>query len=319
METIVRAYTPEDRDAWNSTNGSAVNGHFLFDRSFMEYHADRFDDASLLLEEDGVVVGVLPANRVNDVIYSHQGLTFGGLVLLDPSTPTAMRRMDAVAAYLACEGIRTIIYKALPGIYQRRPACADLYWLFRQNARLVRRDVSTTIDYRTQVNYASRRRRGVKKASSAGLRFQQSHEIEGFWDLLASVLHARHGVLPVHTKEELVLLSGLYPQQIRLFTATLDSETLAGVLIFEHELVAHAQYIAVSEPGRSRGALDGLFDFLISRYVDQKRYFDFGISTEEAGRSLNIGLVTQKEEFGGSASLHDTYELDLPRVVRKIS
>ena len=314
IETIVRPYRLEDREAWNELNASAVNGHFMFDRNFMEYHAERFKDASLMVEENGSPVAILPANRSNEIVYSHQGLTFGGLVLLDPSATATMRQMDAIADHFASQGLLVMIYKALPMIYHTVPACADLYWLYRQEGKLVRRDVTTTIDYRTQTAYSSRRRRGVKKASSANLSFRQSLDFGGFWQLLASVLQIRHGVVPVHTREELRLLAGRFPDQIRLFTATLEGEIVAGVLVFVHTLVAHAQYIAVNERGRSLGALDGLLDTLIRQFADQKRYFDFGISTEEAGQYLNTGLVTQKEEFGGSSILHDIYEVKLERL-----
>lgn len=313
METIVRSYSPPDAEAWNTVNTAAVNGHFLFDRSFMDYHSDRFNDASLLLEEDGAIVALLPANRVQNIVHSHQGLTFGGLVLQDASTPDTMRRLDALAAYLAQQGIHKLIYKALPAIYHRQPASADTYWLFCRNARLVRRDVTTTIDYKAPGAYSSRRLRGIKKAANSGLCLGPGEDLEGFWDLLSSVLHERHRVQPVHSREELRLLKDRLPQNIILFTATRNEELLAGVLIFEHRIVAHAQYIAVSETGRKLGALDGLFDMVIAHFARTKHYFDFGISTEDSGNFLNVGLVTQKEEFGGSATVHDVYELDLSR------
>jgi hypothetical protein len=313
MESIVRTYCSQDAEVWNATNAEAVNGHFLFDRRFMEYHSHRFSDASLLVEEEGVAVGLLPANRVQNVVYSHQGLTFGGLVLKDSSTTDTMRRLDAVATYLARQGANKLTYKALPAIYRRQPANADLYWLFQQNASLVRRDVTTTIDFREPGSYSSRRLRGIKKSQHSAMRFGPSEDVEGFWHLLRSVLYDRHGVQPVHSCEELRLLKERLPQHINLFTATRAEELLAGVLIFNHALVAHAQYIAASEAGRKLGALDGLFDLLINTFRETKRFFDFGISTEESGRMLNVGLVTQKEEFGGSATTHDVYELDLTR------
>jgi hypothetical protein len=37
-------------------------------------------DYSLLIFEEDKLIAVLPANRVSDTVYSHQGLTYGGLV-----------------------------------------------------------------------------------------------------------------------------------------------------------------------------------------------------------------------------------------------
>jgi hypothetical protein len=75
--------------------------------------------------------------------------------------------------------------------------------------------------------------------------------------------------------------------------------------------VAHAQYIAASDAGRETGALDGLFQHLISLHAATHRYFDFGISNTDQGRVLNEGLVRQKEEFGGGAVVHDVYRATL--------
>ena len=46
----------------------------------MEYHKERFEDFSLLVFDKVKLVAVLPANRVDNKVYSHQGLTYGGLV-----------------------------------------------------------------------------------------------------------------------------------------------------------------------------------------------------------------------------------------------
>jgi hypothetical protein len=103
-----------DATAWNDFNAAALTGHFLFDRRFMEYHADRFTGASLILEEEGAIRALLPANRVGSTVHSHQGLTFGGLVTSDSSTLAIMRRLDAIAVYLRQQGASMLFYKALP-------------------------------------------------------------------------------------------------------------------------------------------------------------------------------------------------------------
>lgn len=40
--------------------------------------------------------------------------------------------------------------------------------------------------------------------------------------------------------------------------------------------------------------MDLIFDFLTNEYYAEKKYFDFGMSTEKKGH-LNAGLITQKE------------------------
>ena len=78
----VRTYQSADYASWNEFVAQSKNATFLFHRDFMEYHSDRFDDFSvLILDKKQKIKAVLPANKVGSTLYSHQGLTYGGLVL----------------------------------------------------------------------------------------------------------------------------------------------------------------------------------------------------------------------------------------------
>ena len=106
------------------------------------------------------------------------------------------------------------------------------------------------------------------------------------------------------------MLAGRFPHNIRLFTANDDGDTvLAGVVVYETANVAHLQYIAASPAGKKAGALDMLIMHLIENVYKEKQYIDFGISTENGGKVLNEGLISQKEGFGGRAIVYDTYEM----------
>ncbi len=213
--------------------------------------------------------------------------------------------------HLKARGVRNVVYKALPYIYHRQPAQEDLYALARLGARLARTDVTTTIDLSARGHMSSRRKRGMKKAASSGVHVGRTENWAGFWSLLSARLKERHGVEPVHSLDEIRLLAERFPQRITLTTAQLGEEILAGVVLYETDLVAHAQYIAASSSGLEVGALDLLFDTLITEATKRVRYFDFGISTEQQGRVLNEGLIAQKEGFGGSAVVHQVCELEL--------
>ena len=84
----IRQYAPADADTWNAFVATSINGTFLHDRRFMEYHADRFDDHSLVVERRGKIIALLPANRAGVTLQSHGGLTYGG-VIVGPSMSAA--------------------------------------------------------------------------------------------------------------------------------------------------------------------------------------------------------------------------------------
>jgi hypothetical protein len=164
---------------------------------------------------------------------------------------------------------------------------------------------------RNRPAFQERRRRNIKKALRADVRICESDDWASYWDLLTNVLKERFGTKPVHSLDEIQLLRSRFPGNIRLFTASVEEELVGGVVIYETDRVAHAQYIAASDRGREIGALDLLFSFLLDETFAQKPYFDFGISNENDGRYLNAGLMEQKEGFGGRSVVHDYYQINL--------
>jgi hypothetical protein len=306
-------YLPGHASAWNEFVAKAKNGLFLFDRRYMDYHADRFRDESLVVLEDGALLALLPANVTDDALITHEGLTFGGVITQSAtmSTSKMMAIIEGILQHARARDLSRLVYKALPHIYHLQPAEEDLYALFRVGARIERTDVTTTIDQHARGRISQRRLRGAKKAQKERIVVSPSIDWPQFWKVLTARLEEKHATRPVHTVEEIVMLARRWPENIRLWVATRNGEMLAGIVIYETARVAHAQYISASAPGLELGALDLLFQSVISHYEKRQRYFDFGTSTEKAGTYLNEGLIAQKEGFGGSAIVHSSYSLAL--------
>lgn len=308
---IVEPYTPALRAEWDTFVAGSRNGTFLFNRGYMDYHADRFRDGSLLVRRDGAPVALLPANRVDDRLVSHGGLTYGGLVVDDGMTmPLMLDCFSACLDRMAAAGIREWDYKTVPAIYHRHPAEEDRYALFRAGAQLVRRDVLSVLEIGRHPAPQDRRRRGARKAAAAGLTVDVSQDWAGFWAVLEQRLSDRHDARPVHSLEEMTRLASRFPGQIRLHAVrTADGAMRAGTVIYDTGTVLHAQYIAADDEGLRLGALDLLFSRLTGETAGTARWFDFGISNERQGRLLNAGLVTFKEGFGARTVCHDHYRL----------
>lgn len=308
----VHKYSESDFDSWNAFVASAKKTHFMFNRNFMDYHKDRFTDSSLMIRKGGDLIALLPANISDDVLYSHQGLSFGGIICnKQMSTPLMLEVFESIIGWSKTAGVSKIIYKQVPDFYSEVPSSEDTYALFRSNANLIRIDVTSLINMRDRIEFSSRRKRGLKNAAKHEVTVSQNSEIEGFYKELSEVLLARHNAKPVHTLEEMKLLMSRFPENIKLFTAHIgaEKEVLAGVWVFEGDNWAHAQYIVSSQKGRDCNALDMIFDRLINSVYSTKHWFDFGISTESQGKVLNYGLVTQKEEFGARAAVHEFWEI----------
>ena len=304
-------YDAGQKTHWDTFVTQSKNGTFLFYRDYLEYHADRFTDSSLLFYNDNeTLVAVMPAAVQGSTLSSHGGLTFGGIISdARMKTPMMLEIFDALKTHAKDKGIERVTYKAIPHIYHQLPAEEDLYALYRHNARLVRRDISSAIDVKQKLPFSKGRKYEIKQAQKHGLEVRQSGDFQTFMPIEEQVLREKHDLKPVHTAAELELLAGRFPENIKLFAAYRKDEMLAGVIIYESGNVAHAQYIAANDEGKQTGALDLILYFLINDYYAAKKYFDFGISTEDDGRELNAGLIANKEGFGARAVVYDFYEL----------
>ena len=307
----VTHYQPSFKKKWDQFNIEAKNGLFLFMRDYMEYHSDRFIDHSLLFfDNSGKLVALFPANIKDDTLVSHGGLTFGGVISDNRmTTPRMLEIFDSLLEYIKRKKLKKLIYKSIPHIYHSIPAEEDLYATFYYNGTLVKRDVSSTINMAQRIRYSKGRKCSINKALKAGVEVQESFDFKNFMDIAEKVIIERHGVRPIHTSEEILFLASHFPKNIRLFTAHLDNNMLGGIIMYISNNVAHTQYMATNDIGLDCGALDIIVQYLIENIFNQIRFFDFGISTEDSGKFLNKGLVSQKEMFGARAVVYDTYEI----------
>ena len=309
----IRRYRREDKELWNFFVSKARNATFLFDRNYMDYHADRFDDNSFMFYHKGKLKAVLPANVAGDTIYSHQGLTYGGLLLDKKATvEDVLECFDSLNSWLRENGISKVVYKALPWIYQQYPSEEDLYALtWKCKAQLISRDISSSIVIDNKLKFAESRKSGIRKALSLNIEVDESNDVDGFWHVLEDNLGNRYNAKPVHTSSEMKLLMSRFPNNIKLYVAKMNGEIVGGTLIYVTPQVVHTQYISASVEGKKHGALDLLFDYIINKVYANCRYFDFGKSTEQGGAYLNEPLIFQKEGFGGRGVCYDWYQWEL--------
>jgi hypothetical protein len=280
----------------------------------MDYHADRFHDHSFMIyDERQRLFALFPANRVGEVVYSHQGLTYGGLVLGEKATAANVCEViTAINDHFQHNGVRRVIYKALPWIYAAIPSDEPLYALTEVcQAKLVARDIASVVNLDHRLPFTELRQRGVRKATDQGLCLGYSDDFPTFWKLLTDNLHSKYGSRPVHSLDEIKLLNGHFPQNIRLFAAFKEQEMVAGTVLFITSRVVKTQYISASPSGKELGALDLLFSHLLANPPQTQSYFDFGTSALEQSTALRLPLIFQKEGFGGRAVCYDTYEWEI--------
>ena len=306
----IKKYTESDKKLWDNFIDLSKNGNFLFLRDYMDYHKDRFTDHSLLMYRKEKLAGIFPANRKDSILYSHQGLTYGGFIYSTKTGATDVLAMfEALIQYGRGHNIEKIVYKAIPYIYSTYPAQEDLYALFRYKAELIGCHLSSTIPLKNSSKFIESRKSGVRKAINNQLICSESTDFHSFWKVLETNLGSKYEVKPVHTVLEIQYLRQLFPENIKLYIVNKGEDMVAGTVVYIYKHIVHVQYISANEEGKELGALDLLFDYLIHTQFATYDYFDFGYSTEQMGNYLNANLLFQKEGFGGRGVIYPIYEL----------
>lgn len=311
--SIIR-YTPALAEEWNEFVTRSKNGTFLFDRRYMDYHSDRFEDHSLMFYREGHLYALLPANEENETWYSHHGLTYGGLVMNEKCCASMVRDFFMLLNdYLREQGFSHVVYKHIPWIYATQPAEEDLFAIVNVcRAQLHARDIASVVMLGRRLPFSTLRRRGVKKGQQMGLCVKEQTDFTLYWQMLEQHLWQKFHAKPVHSLDEIMLLKNYFPDNIRLMTVCKDDVIWGGTLLYDCGQTVKTQYIMASEVGRHHGALDFLFCSLLDCYETEGRlFFDFGTSNRVDNDDLNDSLIFQKEGFGARAVCYDIYKYDL--------
>lgn len=304
----VKRYKTSDFNEWNQFITTAKNATFLFHRNFMEYHKDRFEDYSLIICKANTIVALLPANISDNQIHSHQGLTYGGLLL--PSN-VGVSKVEAIfeeiLTYFKKENIRFLTLKTVPFLYHKNSAYDLEPIFFKKQAPIIKRNQGFYINYNLPLSIHKTKLKNFRKGESFNFIITKNSNFKDFWnEILIPRLQKKHGAKPVHTLQEIETLAEKFPDNIIQYCIFKESELLAGITVFKTDKVIKSQYGATSDNGEKYRALDYLFIHVIEAYKKKGYdYFDMGVINN------NYSLLKQKEELGGSQYIQDVYQLKL--------
>tara|TARA_B100000497_G_scaffold28257_1_gene33172 strand:+ start:4905 stop:5876 length:972 start_codon:yes stop_codon:yes gene_type:complete len=305
-------YTNSKKADWDNFIATAKNATFLFQREFMDYHNDRFEDFSLMVYKDEKLYAVFPANKNGKNVYSHQGLTYGSFVLQDSAKlKSTFIAFKELLKFLFEEGIKKLDIRIIPTFYNSLPSDELEYVLYKAGASLVKRDVILLIDYQNKLRFQKNRREGINKAKRKNLTIKVDGDYEVFWNkILIPNLKEKHNSSPVHSLDEIKLLAARFPNHIKQVNVYQDDKIVAGTTVFLTKKVVHPQYVSANINKNELGSLDVLYNFIIDHFIAGRNYFSFNTSSEENGKLLNEGLLFWKESCGARPHVFNNYEIN---------
>ncbi len=311
----VKRYNGKCASEWDAFFANSKNGTFILQRGFVDYHQDRFSDHSLMIYQDQKLRAVVPAHEKDEVLYAHQGLTYGGFVWHKKIKFTqAFDCFKAALVYAHAQGMNTMNLKEIPRIYAQVPSDELDYFLNLAQAKCIKKDVALVIDYDNALGFEKNRREGLNRARRHELKVVCDDNFEGFWDtILIPQLSEKHGAKPVHSLEEIKLLASRFPESIKQVSVYHKEKLVAGTTVFLTPTVVHPQYVMGDSDKNKLGSIDLAYDFIIKEFARGRRYFDFNTSSENNGALLNSGLLFWKQTCGARCITVSQYEIETGR------
>lgn len=290
------------------------NATFLFYRNFMEYHQDRFEDASLLFFNQQKLVGILPGHRVEKRFCSHRGLTYAGLILNEKMGISEIESIfNQLLIHLKKSNFDALEIKIIPAFYQEKYGSAIEYLLFQKGAKLLRRDLNFLIDLQAPLVLSKNKKQISKKGIPPRLSIEKTTGFDSFWNnILIPALRVQYNTQPVHNLKEISLLANRFPDNIQQYQADYEGKCVAGITLFVDKKTVKTQYVAANETGKKINALDYLYVDLLKKFKQEDfRYFDLGHTNTDSGTKFNSSLTLYKERLGGRPVNADCYLLNL--------
>ncbi|MFW9603108.1 MAG: GNAT family N-acetyltransferase, partial [Prevotella sp.] len=214
--------------------------------------------------------------------------------------------------YLKDQGFKKVIYRPIPWIYCKHASEEDLYAIFwKCHARLLTRNIGTTIFMNEHMKWRKDHIRRLKKAMLNGVEVVADASIDEFWNILNDNLKQRFNAKPVHTLEEMKLLKSRFKKNIIQYNAYKDGKIIGGITFYIMGNVIHGQYSSTNSIGKDLGAMEAIYDRVMYHDYPDYQYLDFGSSTENDCSVINDGLIAHKEGYGGRGVVYDTYEWKL--------
>ncbi len=297
MSYKITKYHKGLQSQWNDFIDRSDKGTFLHRRAYMDYHAGRFDDFSLLIYKDDKLIAILPAHRHNDTLIAHNGLTYSDFIYDKKlRIEGQISVMTETFAFLKSQGFTDFMVKTIPAFFHKQPNESNLYLYQRMQGELT--EVKPFFVLHTQAFQLNKdRKKNLKRLQKQALFIKDDIKyLQDYWVIVNQNLAKTYQSKPVHSFDEIDALSKKFPNQIKLFSIFDQTQILGGALVFLINNVVHFQYIN-AHPDYDKSAIDLLIFNIIERYKQDYQTISFG-SSSTGHQNLNAGLAYWKESFG---------------------
>ena len=302
----IEKYDSRFQDFWDAFIEKAINASFQFKRDFINYHGEKFVDNSLMIFEKEELVACIAGHAVGSEFHSHQGLSFGGILLKKDNIFLLKKIVEELISFLKECQFTAIRFRGLPGYLH---TCnEEINYYFMENGAIpIHNRLTSLVNLKNKVDYNLLSRREIKKVIGNSVEIRKVNDLPTFYNSMVIALHEKYGVKPVHNLHELTELMNKFPNNIELWELVADETISSGCILFLENNYIKLQYFFSNTNVASRKLLDFLFQ--------EKRYmfdiFDLGTSNSLSNNQLNLGNYGYKKSMSGQPAVVYSLHLDL--------
>jgi hypothetical protein len=307
MEIV--AYTSDKAELWDSfvLTGS-MNGTVYHTRKFLSYHKDKFEDTSILLYKEDILLCVVPCCYRNGTNFSHSGATYGGPVIA--KCQLSVKDMETIINEIFNHYKGNFECRLANDIYFAQPVHLIYYLLSRKLKAHLELSwyVSSGSDIIQSITNKRNKKYVFRMMNDLNYVFLSTTNTEDyieFYTILKENLQQNHDTTPTHSLEEfLTLMTALLDKQ-ELFIVKHSKKIVAGVYVIKVTSNCwYTFYISRNINIKNSGTA---IIYIMSNiahiaFKNNAKYVDYGITTENMGSDLNLGLSEYKNESLGGIS-----------------
>lgn len=290
-------YTQNDKSSWDSLVAKTSPGLVLHYRDYMEYHSELFEDFSICFWDQNSLLAVAPGTRNKDEWISHQGLTFGGLILPSENITEMMRYIQMLNKFLLKEDFKkSTIILASNSFYPN----GNTEWIYAFNqAGYVASENHLNQFIHKSSNLPKKKLTNARAAFRKGITFSiDLSNLPPLYNLIEENLVSKYERKPIHTLAEIELLCKRFPDLISTYTTNFEKKVVAGAIVFQSFNSLHIQYLATNDLGKQIRAQDYLIKEILDIAKAKCKNLSFGKSTSGDNAALNSSLYNFKAEYG---------------------
>lgn len=309
-------YTDMWKDKWDQFVMESNNGTIFHTQKFFDYHSEgKFNFNHLLFFEKSNIIAVLPGSRIGDLYESPIGASYGSIVTKDVKFSNAMEMVSTLLEYGKKNGIKEFLLTSAPRIYENHPNenldFAMLWQGFSYDLHYISSAINLTCDEDFLSRFQQTVRRNIRKTlKNNDLRVEINDRYDQFYPILLDN-KARHDVKPTHSYDDLIKLTELLPDQLKLFMLYFKDKPIAGSSLFLcNKTVALCFYnMLLYEFEHLKPIHRIMYEVVKWSAENGFKYVDIGVSQDtkaENPMTPSMSLIDFKEKFDAKTVMRNT-------------